>query len=138
MGGVAVSRTRNGLLIREPRSPYRPTPKKPLVRAPGIEPGGDVYKTSWLYQSHARWSPSGTGGGIRTPTEPLLGRRPPSVGLHRRRTGPGDRTLQRPVCDTGAFASSLVPLAVISGLSGGTRTPSPRLPEPVLYQIEPH
>ena len=25
-GGVAVSRTRNGLRIREPRSPYRPTP----------------------------------------------------------------------------------------------------------------
>ena len=34
------------------------------------------------------------GGGSRTHTVPLLRRRPPAIGLHRRGTGPGDRTLR--------------------------------------------
>ncbi len=88
-------------------------------------------------------NPRGAGGGSRTHTDPLLRRMPSAFGLRRRArvgTGPGDRTLRGPVCDTGAFTSSLVPLCLPfrRGLGGGIRTPDLRRPRPTLCQVEPH
>src|SRR4051812_39522565 len=90
VGGAAVSRTRSGLHIGEPRLPNRPTPMclRMRVRAPGIEPGRGAYKAPWPDQGHAR---TGTGRGSRTHTEPLLRRRPPAIGLYRRESSYGTR-----------------------------------------------
>jgi hypothetical protein len=98
-GGVAVSRTRNGLLIRESRSPYRPTPLRDLCRRcesyaeAKSTPAGSKPVGGALADSSARLRPGGPKE-TSTHTDSLLRRQPPSVGLRRRGTGPGDRTLR--------------------------------------------
>jgi hypothetical protein len=92
-GGVAVSRTRNGLLIRESRSPYRPTPcrlfssarrgsnpARALIRRPGPTRATRGGWCRWR-ESNPHYTASKAVASCRWAT-PALG------------TGPGDRTLR--------------------------------------------